>query len=317
METKAIPKKRRKCLLWLAIAAICVAAAAIFLHIGSTRVVTIERQAHLPHLAAMDDGLRVAILSDPHFGPDDAGRAAMLAEKLNATDPDIIILLGDFVDGTPDHRKCMPMAELTRFARALRARCGVFAVTGNHELWYGRDEVVAALREGGATVLDNEFVTIATPSGSPLQIVGMPDYSTEEPPEKFPAIDRARPTLIMMHDANSARYVPEGVDGLILSGHTHGGQLRFCPDGGDRTSIRLAVLRLKAKLGMLQPRKDNYVLFDRGFTEYNGHRIFITSGTGLSRLRLRLFCPPEVVLLKLRSDPDAVKNTFAKPEELK
>lgn len=315
MEIKAIPKNRRKCVIWLAVAAICVAAAAIYIHIGTTRVVVNEHEIHLPHLAAADDGLRIAILSDPHFGPDDAGLAAMLAEKLNGMDPDLIILLGDFVDGTPDHRKCLSMNELTRFAGSLRARCGVFAVTGNHELWYGRDAVVAALREGNVTVLDNEFATIATPSGNPLQIVGIPDYTTEAPPKKFPAIDPDRPTLIMMHDANSAKYVPEGVNGLILAGHTHGGQLRMYPGGDDRASLRLTMLRCKGMLGMLH-YKEPYVLFDRGFAEYRGHRIFITSGVGLSRLRMRLFCPPEVVLLKLRSDPDAVRNTFAKPQEL-
>ena len=315
MEIRAIPKNRRKYALWPA-AAILLAAIGVFLYDGTTRVVVNERQVHLPHLAAADDGLRVAVLSDPHFGPGDADRAAMLAEKLNAGNPDIILLLGDFVNGNPDRRKSIPMEELTRFVGLLRPRIGVFAVTGNHELWYGRSKVVDALREGGAAVIEDKCLTIATPSGNPLQIVGLPDFSTEAPPKSFPKVNPAWPTLILMHDPRSAKFVPKEINGFIVAGHTHGGQFRIIPGGGERTSLRLAMVRIKDKTVGLPWYQRPYVLFDRGFTEYRGRRMFISSGTGLSRLPVRVFCPPEIVRLELRSDPDAVRNTFTIPEEL-
>jgi len=305
-----------RCALWIA-AAILLAAVAVCLHAGSAEIVVNRQRINLPRLAEADDGLRVAVLSDPHFSSGDADRAAMLADKLNALDPDIIILLGDFVNGIPDRRRSLPPEELTGFVRRLRAKSGIFAVTGNHELWYGRDIVIDALRAGGATVLHNECVTVATPSGRPLQIVGLPDYTTEEHPEKFPATDGRIPVMVIMHDPRSAEFIPENVDCFGIAGHTHGGQLRLYPGGDDRTSLRLAALRLKAKLGMLSPYNRPYVCFDRGFTEYRGHRLFITSGAGLSRLRLRLFCPPEVALLQFHcADPDAARNEFAIPEEL-
>lgn len=309
-------KTRRK-LIWWCAAAVLLLAALLWLRVGSTRVVVNEQSINLPHLAAADDGLRVAILSDPHFGPGDAGRAAMLADKLNRLKPDLILLLGDFVNGSPDHRRSLSLPEFTRFVGSLRSACGVFAVTGNHELWYGRDAVDDALRRGGATVLRNECVTVATSSGRPLQIVGLTDYTTEEYPEKFPATASGVPTLVMMHDAHSAKFVPEDLPCFCIAGHTHGGQLRLLPGGGDRSSLRLAVQRLKNKLNMLPAYGRPYVLFDRGFTDYHGRKIFITAGTGLSRLPVRLFCPPEVVLLELRvADPEAAKNTFTIPEEL-
>ena len=125
------------------------------------------------------------------------------------------------------------------------------------------------------------------------------------------------PTLVMMHDPHSAKFVPEDLPCFCIAGHTHGGQLRLIPGGGDRTSLRLAVSRLKNKLDMLPAYARPYVLFDRGFTDYHGRRMFITCGTGLSRLPVRIFCPPEVVLLKLRvADPEAEKNHFMIPEEL-
>ena len=309
-------KNRRK-VIWWGVAAVLALAAALWLRIGSTKVIVNEQRVNLPHLAAADDGLRVALLSDPHFGPGDAGRAAMLADKLNKLDPDLILLLGDFVNGSPDHRRSLSLAELTRFVRSLKARCGVFAVTGNHELWYGRDEVNDALRQGGAAVLCNECVTIATPSGRPLQLVGLPDCTTEAPPEKFPATAPGVPLLMVFHDPLSAKYIPDGLPGFCVAGHTHGGQLRMIPNGGDRSSLRLLMMRIKEKLGMLPPYNRPYVLFDRGFTDYRGRRIFITCGTGVSRLPVRTFCPPEVVLLKLRvADPGAARQTYMIPEEL-
>lgn len=310
-------KKPRRLILYAAAAAALIAAA-VWLYVGSTRVVVTECRVNLPHLAAADDGLRIAILSDPHFGPGDAGRAAMLAEKLNRMEPEAIFLLGDFVNGTPDRRRSLSPEDLTAFVRSLKARRGVFAVTGNHELWYGRSTVDDALREGGATVLRNECAVVTTSSGRRLQIVGLTDYTTEEPPEKFPATDPDTPTLVLMHDARSAEYVPEKLGCFCLAGHTHGGQLRAIPGGGDRTSLRLAAMRLKDKLGMLTKYPNRpHVLFDRGFADHHGRKIFITGGTGLSRLPVRVFCPPEVVLLKLHvADPGAAANTFTIPEEL-
>ena len=317
MKIKQILERHpRRCALWFA-AALLSGACFACLYVGSTRVVVNEQSANLPDLAEADDGLRVAVLSDLHFSSGDAGRAAELADMLNRLDPDIIILLGDFVNGSPDRRRSISPEELTKFVRRLRARCGVFAVTGNHELWYGRDAVKDALSAGGATVLNCECVTVATPSGRPLQIVGLPDYTTEEPPAKFPAAAAGIPTLVVMHDPRSAEFIPEKFATFGVAGHTHGGQLRLYPGGGDRTSLRLAALRLKNKLGMLSPSPRPHILFDRGFTDYHGRRLFITAGAGLSRLPMRIFCPPEVVLLKLRrDDPEAARHEFAIPEEL-
>ena len=313
MDMLTVLKKRRKPIIWGCVAA-AFAAAVVFLHIGSTAISVNTQEAHLPHLAPVDDGLRVMVVSDTHFHAGDAGRAAELADMVNREDPDLILLLGDFINGSPDPRGSLSMEELTRFVKHLRARCGIFAVTGNHELWYGRDKVVSALRDGGVEVLFNRAVTVGTPSGRVLQIVGLSDYTTQELPESFPKIDPKLPLLVMMHDPNCAKFVPEGLDCFIIAGHTHGGEIRMIPGGSDRTSLRLIMVRIKDKLGQIPDYQRPYVLFDRWFTDYHGRKMFITSGVGMSRLGMRLFCPPEIVLLKLRSEP--VNHAYVKPEEL-
>ena len=230
-------------------------------------------------------------------------------------DPDLVLLLGDFINGDPDPRLSLSMAELTRFARSLRSKCGIFSVTGNHELWYDRGEVIAALAAGGVADLTGRCVAVRTPSGRKLTLIGAPDYTTQarvpcpSPPPGVPA-------LIMMHDPNGARFAPPD-GGLIVAGHTHGGQFRMWRNGGVNSSLRLLTVRLKGKLGMIPPWQRPYALFDRGFMEYRGRRLFITSGAGGNRIKLRTFCPPEIVLLKLyAADPEAAKRKYITTEEI-
>ena len=297
------------------VAVIAAVMLAVWLYTGTTGIVLHEERVNLKYLDPADDGLRVAVLSDTHFDAGDAPRAAMIAERINRLKPDLIVLLGDFINGTPDPRDSLSMPELTRFASSLRAGCGKFAVTGNHELWYDRGAVIRALAAGGAADLTNRSTVIRTPSGRQLALAGLPDYTTQEQrscPQSPPGI----PTLILMHDPNSARFVPPE-RGFLLAGHTHGGQFRLCPNGGERTSLRLAMVRLKNKLGMIPPWQRPYALFDRWFMEFRGRLLFITSGAGGNRLKLRIFCPPEIVLLKLYSaDPAAAAQHFNHVQEL-
>ena len=312
------PKRRPIRAVALGAAAVAVGAFLLWLYLGTTSLVVREVRANLPHLDPADDGLRVAVLSDPHFDAGDVGRAADLAEKIDAMNPAVILLLGDFVNGDPDPRRSLPLPELTRFVRALRAPGGVFAVTGNHELWYDRGEVIAALRAGGARVLVNETAVTRTPSGRPLAIHGLTDYTTEPQPRPLSAqaFPRDTPLLFMMHDANSARLIPPAT-GFGLAGHTHGGQFRLVPNGGDRSSLRLFVQRVKGRLGMIPAYMRPYVLFDRGLTDYRGRKLFITSGAGGNRVKVRTFCPPEIVLIKFHADDaEAARQHFTIPEEL-
>lgn len=308
-------KRPWKHIIGIAAAAVAAGMLAVWLYIGTTGIVLHEERINLKYLDPGDDGLRVALLGDTHFDSGDAPRAAMIAERINRLKPDLILLLGDYINGSPDPRGSISMPELTRFVGSLRAGCGKFFVTGNHELWYDRGAVIRALAAGGAADLTDRCTVIRTPSGRKLALAGLPDYTTQEQspcPQSPPGI----PTLILMHDPNSARFVPPG-SGFILAAHTHGGQLRLYPNGGDRTSLRLAMARLKNKLGMIPPWQHPYALFDRWFMEFRERLLFITSGAGGSRLKLRIFCPPEIVLLKLYSaDPAAAAQQFNRVQEI-
>ncbi|MFD0071878.1 metallophosphoesterase [Streptomyces sp. NPDC127166] len=168
-------------------------------------------------------GYRIAVVSDIHLGPI-LGRAhtQRIVDTINATQPDLIAVVGDLVDGTVENLG--PAAE--PLAR-LRARHGSFFVTGNHEYFSGADAWVDHVRELGLHPLRNARVEV--PAG--FDLAGVDDVAGEsigEGPDFGRALgdrDRSRAAVllahqpIVVHDA-----VRHGVD-LQLSGHTHGGQL--------------------------------------------------------------------------------------------
>ncbi|MGW4779107.1 metallophosphoesterase [Streptomyces filamentosus] len=176
--------------------------------------------AKLPRAA---HGYRVAVVSDIHLGPI-LGRAhsQRIVDAINATQPDLIAVVGDLVDGTVENLG--PAAEPLA---GLRARHGSFFVTGNHEYFSGADAWVDHVRELGMRPLRNERLEIA----AGFDLAGVDDVAGEsegQGPDFVRALgdrDRSRAAVLLAHQPvvidDAVRH---GVD-LQLSGHTHGGQL--------------------------------------------------------------------------------------------
>ncbi|GGR38026.1 metallophosphoesterase [Streptomyces roseolus] len=176
--------------------------------------------AKLPRAA---HGYRIAVVSDIHLGPI-LGRAhsQRIVDAINATQPDLIAVVGDLVDGTVENLG--PAAEPLA---GLRARHGSFFVTGNHEYFSGADAWVDHVRELGMRPLRNERLEIA----AGFDLAGVDDVAGEsegQGPDFVRALgdrDRSRAAVLLAHQPvviDDA--VAHGVD-LQLSGHTHGGQL--------------------------------------------------------------------------------------------
>ncbi len=179
-------------------------------------------QVPLAKLPRAAHGFRIAVVSDVHLGPV-LGRAhaQRVVDTVNRTQPDLIAIVGDLVDGSvPD---LGPAAEPLR---GLTARHGSFFVTGNHEYFSGAEQWVEHVRELGLTPLEN--ARRALPH---FDLAGVNDIQGEREgsgPDFRAALgdrDRTRAAVLLahqpvvIHDA-----VRHGVD-LQLSGHTHGGQL--------------------------------------------------------------------------------------------
>ena len=238
-----------------------------------------------PKVPAAFDGLRVAFLSDFH-----KGRFTSRAQVRAAVDlvmglhPDLIVLGGDYASYQRPEALQPVFDELSR----LRAPLGVYAVFGNHDVWLGKEEVTAAMEDAGIRLLDNDGVWLEK-DGERIRLSGFADLIHEK--QDFPAtLDDATASdfvLAVSHDPDIVeRFRGLPVD-LLLSGHTHGGQISL--------------------FGLWAPFHHSQYgqTYLRGVVTSGPVPVVITNGIGTTILPLRLFAPPEVVLLTLRSGAPA------------
>jgi predicted MPP superfamily phosphohydrolase len=176
------------------------------------------RRVRVPIAALPVPSYTIVQLTDVHVGPL-IGREFVeaLVRRVTALAPDLVVITGDLVDGS--------LSELGRHVeplRALRARDGVFAVTGNHEFYWSPEVWLEHLRSLGIRVLRNQRVTIP----GAFELAGVDDAGYgEDVPRAVAGRDPARPLVLLAHRPGTiARAARHGVD-LQLSGHTHGGQL--------------------------------------------------------------------------------------------
>lgn len=187
-----------------------------------------EIRVRLARLPSELDGTTIVQLSDVHVGPT-LQRAFIeeIVRKTNALSPDVIAITGDLVDGSVDalRHHIEPLKDL-------RARYGVFFVTGNHEYYSGAEEWCAELTRLGIRVLRNERVAIGSGEAS-YDLAGIDDYHAEQfggghgaDLERATAgRDPSRELVLLAHQPRAVFEASERGVGLQLSGHTHGGQI--------------------------------------------------------------------------------------------
>src|SRR4029079_7274735 len=124
------------------------------------------------------NGLKIVAISDIHGGSNAVTEAKIrqIVVVANAQDPDVIVLLRHYVANNLEHSKIlMPMSAVAQNLAGLHAKYGVFAVLGNHDAWYGDQEVTAELTRVGYRVLQNEIAVIRQ-NGKPLRLFGLKDH---------------------------------------------------------------------------------------------------------------------------------------------
>jgi len=227
------------------------------------------------------DGFRIAHLSDLHrgrYGPASFIREAV--DRANLARPDLVVLTGDYV--TRSARFLKPCAE--ELAR-LTAPHGKLAVFGNHEHWTDPDEALRQLTDtAGCQVLRNESVTFLK-SGASLCIVGLDDPWThhEDFDRAFASVPADAPVVVLSHTPDTAPEAARRSVGLVLAGHTHGGQV-VLPGIGPPV--------VWARTGRR---------FGGGLNYERATAVFTNRGIGVGGIPLRINCPPEVAVITLRA----------------
>ncbi len=228
--------------------------------------------------------LRVVQITDPHIGPFmSVERLRGIAERAVAADPDLVLLTGDFL--TMESQRDPALLERAfEPLRALRGR--VFACRGNHD-HEAPVTVARALEANDVRLLVDEAVTVETAAG-PVQIVGM-DFVWRERAVHLERVCAKHPRrdghvrLILLHDPGAFRHLPEGHGDLVLSGHTHGGQVGLLSLGFSWTFLRLFGTRIP----------------DHGFWARGRDRMYVHRGTGHYGFPLRLGVPAEESVIRV------------------
>lgn len=224
-------------------------------------------------LAPALDGLRVGLLTDIHRSQWVSDEDVRLASNtLMAARPDIIVLGGDYVTYA-DRRFIEPAAEALSH---LTAPHGVFAVLGNHD---DDREVPAALHARGMEVL-RDARTQLTIHGERLDLAGIRFWTRRE--HDIAAVLRGArgPVILLAHDPRRVTEAAALDVPLVLSGHTHGGQV-VLPLAGAVAAKKFRTLA--------------------GVATEGGTTLFVSRGLGTVYVPVRLNCPPEVAVLTLRA----------------
>jgi len=238
----------------------------------------------VPQWPAEARPLRIAMLADiqpagPHVT---AERVAEIVAQINALEPDLIVLLGDYVSLMRLSTSHVPPKATAAVLARLQAPLGVHAVLGDHDWWLDGRYVRRLLEDAGIEVYENDARPIEAGDGRRLWIAGLADLSarTVDLPGTLAQVADEAPVILLSHSPDIFPEVPPRV-ALTLAGHTHGGQVNLPLVG------RLIV---PSRFGQR---------YAYGHIIEGGRQMFVSSGIGNAILPLRYGVPPEIVLLRI------------------
>jgi predicted MPP superfamily phosphohydrolase len=242
-----------------------------------------RRTLFFPDLPAGLDGITIAHLSDVHAGIHmEREKMEAIVAQTSALRPDLIVQTGDMIDIAVSY-----IPDYVRAFRDLQAPLGVVTVLGNHDRYTGEEAVIRGVRDAGQSFVQNGAHVVER-NGTPLALVGIDDprnWRVDDPQDADVgmALRRTPPgvfKILLAHrpgafDSAAPRGVP-----LTLAGHIHGGQ------------IYLPVIGWSA--GRLITK---YVM---GHFQQGASQLYVSRGIGVVGVPIRVFVPPEIVLLELR-----------------
>lgn len=238
--------------------------------------------------AGTDKGARVVVLSDFHLAPGEAEekRLARIVEETLASSPDAVFLLGDYVKGT--RREGMMGAEkIAAGLRPLAERVPVFACFGNHDGFYGNAALSQAFRAAGIALVRKGVQALRVRGNADFLVVVTLDPDSFGPDPgilpKFPSdVPAGTVQTMLSHSPDVFSLLAEkNLCDVAFCGHTHGGQICL-PCGVPVVTSSRVVGRDFAVGRKAIP---------------GGGELFVSRGLGTSIVPLRLFCPPEILVV--------------------
>ena len=272
------------------LAGVAAAAGAHATLIATRELRTSRIDATIQDLPAAFNGYTISVLADLHHRPGSSPESIRRAiEAVTDARPDLILLLGDYSWSYKESRELSmrlydsAMRSLVPELTRLTAPDGVIAVLGNHDYYSSAERTAAALRSAGIRVLVNEAVRIER-GGCALQLVGLDDAieGSIDPAAAFAGMAEGIPTIVLSHNPDGIFSLPPDrrVD-LVLSGHTHGGQI-VIPGYGAPVTFSRACRRHTAS----------------GWIPNTRAPLYVTRGV-CCQVPVRFNCPPELLIVRL------------------
>lgn len=238
----------------------------------------------VPHLPAAWDGLTVAFLADLHHGRYTSLRyIRTIVEVTNSLGADVILLGGDYAyAGKKYLEPCFDVLA------GLQAPLGKFGVLGNHDHWYSRHVTRRAMAKAGVAEVTNTGYWLVK-NGHRLRIGGVDDYweGAQDLHAALGSASATDATLLLCHNPDYVETITDPRVGLVLSGHTHGGQVVFPGPYAPFTPSRYGTKYLHGLVA----------------TPYT--QVYVSRGLATTGPPLRFAARPEVSLLTLTGGPES------------
>lgn len=245
------------------------------------------------------NGLKIVAISDIHGGSNSITEEKIqtIVQKVNEQNPDLVVLLGDYVSqsngiGSPLR---MPVETVAENLKGLKAKYGVYGVLGNHDVWSGSARIKSVLNKAGIIMLNQEVAFIEK-DGQKLRIFGLKDHVqiikwsdfADDCRKVLEQNEQTGDVVVLEHSPDilpviaDTRLISKDLK-LIISGHTHGGQVWFPIFGS---------LVVPSSYGQK---------YASGHIKDLNVDMFVTTGIGTSILPIRFLVPPEIAVITISS----------------
>lgn len=260
-------------------------------YIATSGLVTNEIVINDNNIPTSYDGLKIVHFSDLHYTRIITKKSVTkIINEINLIKPDIVFFTGDLVDTdkvlTEDDKNF-----LIESLSNINSTYGKYAILGNHDIANNSEDIVDIYNKGNFKLLDNSYDIIYSKNNDKIFIGGLSSVShgledIDKVMSYYDTNDSSNTyNIILLHEPDYADNIVNSYDNinLILSGHSHGGQ------------VRLPII------GPLYTPKNGHK-YVKGYYDLNGTSLYVTSGIGVSRYNFRLFNKPEINFYRLNKE---------------